>query len=141
MKARLPSIQSSVTLKRGDESVTVPMRVMPVAMMQLLGTILPKPPDGGDAEQRYYQVILLVRLGYCLNVEGSDMQPATPYPDWHTATPADLSTYADALWLEIAEAGLTGSDYQQLIDGMTALNNRRVEEISGPKDGSPLTAA
>ena len=138
MKARLPTIQSSVTLFRGDgASVVLPIRIAPLALVQLMVGIYPEPPAGApdfeDQESERNRVAMLVRIGYCMTVEGSDYSPSTPFPDWKDATKDSLKAYADALWVEIEEAGFTVSDYRHLITEITKANNEMIEAINRPK--------
>lgn len=136
MKARLPPAQSSVTLFRGDgASVVVPVRVAPLAFMQILAGVFPAPPDGATEEQvsEHRRVEILVRVGYGLTVEGSDYSPSMPFPDWKGATPESLTAYADALWKEMEEAGFSASDYIQLVSEIYAANSKKIEAINRPK--------
>lgn len=136
MKARLPPAQSSVTLFRGDgASAVVPIRVAPLAFMQILAGVFPAPPDDAPEEQaaEHRRVEILVRVGYGLSVEGSDYCPSMPFPDWKDATPESLTAYADALWKEMEEAGFSASDYIQLVSEIYAANNKKIEAINRPK--------
>ena len=135
-KAFLKPAKSTVSLIRGSgETVDIQVRVAPLVLSQLMAAVCPPPVTTDEDEITKYNVnMMLTRLGYCLTVEGSDTCPSTPFPEWETATPEIVAAYADALWEELKEAGFSRPDYLQLIDKVTALNNRKVEEISGPKD-------
>jgi hypothetical protein len=135
MKARFAPAKSIVVLSRGSgETLDIQVRVAPLALVQLMATAYPPPPaTDEDTETKRNSVLTLVRVGFCLTVDGSDTCPAAPFPDWAQATPESLTAYADALWEELKEAGFSLPDYIQLIEKITALNNRKVEEIIGPK--------
>ena len=135
MKARLAPAKSVVTLARGSgETLDIQVRVAPLVLVQLMAGAYPPPVETNeDAESKRNSVLSLVKVGFCLTVDGSDTCPSTPFPDWAQATPESLTAYADALWEELKEAGFSLPDYIQLIEKVTALNNRKVEEISGPK--------
>jgi len=135
MKARLAPAKSVVTLARGSgETLDIHVRVAPLALVQLMAGAYPPPVEASeDAESKRNSVLSLVKVGFCLTVDGSDTCPSTPFPDWTQATPESLAAYADALWEELKEAGFSLPDYIQLIEKVSSLNNRKVEEISGPK--------
>jgi hypothetical protein len=135
MKARLKPANSVVTLARGSgETVDIQVRVAPLVLVQLMAAAYPPPVEPNEeTEHKRNTALSLVRIGYCLTVENSETCPSTPFPDWATATPESVAAYADALWEELKEAGFSLPDYIQLIEKITALNNKKVEEITGPK--------